>query len=283
MPAASTIRTFPSASSSSPARREGRQVEQRESTRSTSQRAPALGEPVVRTGRDRVPTRFVQKYTVRGSAGRVVDLDAEQPPERPAQAPPEGLGRPQRESRARVRRRAQRPGLSTGAPRALRPRSSAPRARGPLSGALGDQGRACERPAARSTGLSMERLVDRRALEGPVSLRRRPGLRLRAPAHPPAPVVLSRRPAHPLHVGPDRPQPDLRGRPRGRAPALVDAIASTRRDGAGHPSPRSRVHPVAERVRIGTLPNGRSLPAARGGPLLHRRRGAGLTGCPQSK
>ena len=92
-------------------------------------------------GVSRVPTRFVQKYTVRGSAGRVVDLDAEQPPERPAQAPLEGPGRPPSGSRARVRR-AQRPGLSTGAPRALRPRSAAPRAREPLSGALGDQGRA---------------------------------------------------------------------------------------------------------------------------------------------
>ena len=28
----------------------------------------------------RVPTRFVQNYTVRGSAGRVGELDAEQPP-----------------------------------------------------------------------------------------------------------------------------------------------------------------------------------------------------------
>ena len=106
----------------------------------------------------RVPTRFVQKYTVRGSAGRVVDLDAEQPPERPAQAPLEGPGRPPSGSRARVRR-AQRPGLSTGAPRALRPRSAAPRAREPLSGALGDQGRAAHvllhgRPACPWNGAS---------------------------------------------------------------------------------------------------------------------------------
>ena len=82
--------------------------------------------------------------------------------------------------------------------------------------------------------------------------------RLRAPAHPPAPVVLSRWPAHPLHVGPDRPEPDLRGldRPRGQAPALVDAIAFTRHGAAGHPSPREQGPSSRRRVRTGTLPNG---------------------------
>ena len=39
---------------------------------------------------ERVPTSFVQNYTVRGSAGQVGELDAEQPPG-PAQAPARGI------------------------------------------------------------------------------------------------------------------------------------------------------------------------------------------------
>ena len=88
------------------------------------------GEPVL----VRVPTTFVQKYTVRVRRGGSSSSNAEQPPDQPRR-PPEGPGRP---APLEVERRVRQVELNDqgslpGAPRfaaAPRPRSSAPRARG---------------------------------------------------------------------------------------------------------------------------------------------------------
>ena len=107
----------------------------------------------------RVPTRFVQKYTVRGSAGRVVDLDldAEQAARETSPGAARGTWSPaQRESRARSP-------TSSSTTRALyrcAPRAAAvggAQGKGASLGCVRRSPRSrCARPAARSTGLSME-------------------------------------------------------------------------------------------------------------------------------
>ena len=118
--------------------------------RGTEPEDPPVGFP------GRVPTRFVQKYTARGSGGAGRRARRRTAARTGPGARQRGPGRPHRGSRARVRRRrVPRPGLypvrrvrcSCGRP--------APRARAPRECARRSRSR-CARPAARSSGLSME-------------------------------------------------------------------------------------------------------------------------------
>ena len=90
----------------------------------------------------RVPTRFVQNYTVRGSAGRVGELDAEQPPGTGPGTPQRGPWSPApRESSESPTSSSSTTRALPGAPRALQRGRRRP-GQGRLAGALGDQGRA---------------------------------------------------------------------------------------------------------------------------------------------
>ena len=108
-----------------------------------------------RANRSRVPTTFVQKYTVRVRRGGSSSSNAEQPPDQPKARRPEGPGRP---GTAGVERSVRQSSSTTrcASLAAGHGRGRRRPGQGGLAGALGDQGRAPHVPAARSTALSME-------------------------------------------------------------------------------------------------------------------------------
>ena len=187
----------------------------------------APGRPPSRRGPTVLRPSVVQNYTVRGSAGRVGEFDAEQPPGTGPGAPQRDPGRPHRGSRARVRRRrVRRPGLPVLAALDATAHDPTPRVHQYRAGAAAGP---CRRRAARAAPPRSPRAGGRSERTGAGTLPPdRRALRLPADRH-----RRGERSTHPLHrarLAASRPRRRSRGDAACQATSGIDPPATPKTD-----------------------------------------------------